>query len=119
MIQLFQNLISNTIKYQSDKYPKIQVYAIKGYNQWLFSVEDNGIGISEEHLDKIFIIFQRLHTHEEYKRKNVIGLNCTENSSSTWWRNPGRIRTRKRFNILLHYTNQVKFNNILIIIFNY
>ena len=73
MIQLFQNLIINAIKYQGDKYPKIQVYAIKEDKEWLFSVKDNGIGISEEHLDKIFIIFQRLNTHEEYEG-NGIGL---------------------------------------------
>ena len=71
MVQLFQNLISNAIKYRGEEYPKIQISAKKEDQQWLFSVKDNGIGISEKHLDKIFTIFQRLHTHEEYEGTGI------------------------------------------------
>ena len=66
MIQLFQNLIGNAIKYRSQNKPKIYISSYKEDKQWLFSVKDNGIGISQEYLDKIFTIFQRLHTNEEY-----------------------------------------------------
>ena len=66
MIQLFQNLIGNAIKYRSENKPKIYISSYKEDKQWLFSVKDNGIGISQEYLDKIFTIFQRLHTNEEY-----------------------------------------------------
>lgn len=69
MIQLFQNLISNAIKYRGEEYPKIQISAKKEDKQWLFSVKDNGIGISGKHLGKIFTIFQRLHTHESMKEQ--------------------------------------------------
>jgi PAS domain S-box-containing protein len=71
MIQLFQNLISNAIKYRGEEYPKIQISAKKEDKQWLFSVKDNGIGISGKHLGKIFTISQRLHTHEEYERTGI------------------------------------------------
>ena len=66
MIQLFQNLIGNAIKYRSENKPKIYISSYKEEKQWLFSVKDNGIGISQEYLEKIFTIFQRLHTNEEY-----------------------------------------------------
>ena len=71
MIQLFQNLISNAIKYRAEECPKIQISADKEDNQWLFGVKDNGIGISKNHLEKIFTIFQRLHTHEEYEGTGI------------------------------------------------
>jgi PAS domain S-box-containing protein len=71
MIQLFQNLISNAIKYHGDESPKIQISAKNEGNQWLFSVKDNGIGISKKHLKKIFTIFQRLHTNEEYEGTGI------------------------------------------------
>jgi len=70
-VQLFQNLISNSIKYRSQETPKIHISAIKENNQYLFSFKDNGIGMSPEHLKKIFTIFQRLHTREEYEGTGI------------------------------------------------
>jgi light-regulated signal transduction histidine kinase (bacteriophytochrome) len=67
MIQLFQNLISNSIKFhRAGVVPEIKVSGVVKSNEWVFSVEDNGIGIDNEYFDKIFIIFQRLHKKTEY-----------------------------------------------------
>lgn len=65
LVQLFQNLIGNAIKFCQDV-PIIQIAAIIQDNEWLFSVRDNGIGIDSEYADRIFIIFQRLHSRREY-----------------------------------------------------
>lgn len=61
MIQLFQNLISNSIKYRNSKAPMIYITAERNLNQWLFSVRDNSIGIDPLYSDKIFDMFARLH----------------------------------------------------------
>jgi len=70
-VQLFQNLIGNAIKYRSKDTPKIHITANKETNQYIFSVKDNGIGMSNEHLERIFIIFRRLHTREEYEGTGI------------------------------------------------
>ncbi|MBW4500175.1 MAG: GAF domain-containing protein [Scytonema hyalinum WJT4-NPBG1] len=66
LMQLFQNLIGNAIKFRSDKPPEIHVAAIRTEDEWLFSVKDNGIGFDPQFSDRIFVIFQRLHTRDEY-----------------------------------------------------
>lgn len=71
MILLFQNLISNAIKYRQDEDPIIHVSADKKVNQYVFSVKDNGIGIDSNYLSGIFNIFKRLHTHEEYEGTGI------------------------------------------------
>jgi signal transduction histidine kinase len=64
---LFQNLISNGLKFQSgDKKPIVTVSCKEREDVWQFSVSDNGIGIDESHFERIFKLFKRLHTHEEY-----------------------------------------------------
>ncbi len=65
-IQLFQNLILNSIKYKSENPPCIHISSTSRGNEWLFSVKDNGIGIAKEHQERIFKMFQRLHTKSEY-----------------------------------------------------
>lgn len=65
--QLLQNLIANAIKFlPKDRTPKVHLSAILKDGEWLFSVKDNGIGIAKEYVDKIFVIFKRLHTQSEY-----------------------------------------------------
>ncbi|MBI4397132.1 MAG: GAF domain-containing protein [Elusimicrobia bacterium] len=65
--QLFQNLIANGIKFcEEGKTPKIKVAAERREKAWLFSVSDNGIGIDPKYFNKIFQVFQRLHSREEY-----------------------------------------------------
>lgn len=69
--QVFQNLISNAIKYQGEKKPVIDISVQKQNNHWLFSVKDNGIGIEEWFAERIFIIFQKLHDHKKYPGSGI------------------------------------------------
>ncbi len=66
MNQLFQNLLSNAIKFRGDRTPVINITAKQTDNEWLFTFKDNGIGIEKDYLEKIFVIFQRLHNVSEY-----------------------------------------------------
>jgi PAS domain S-box-containing protein len=67
LIQLFQNLVGNAIKYQSPGVPQIHVSAARNVEKkWIFSVRDNGLGIDPQYFDKIFGMFQRLHKREEF-----------------------------------------------------
>ncbi len=66
MLQLFQNLLSNAIKFCSKGKPCIHITAVKRQEGWLFSFRDNGIGIDPQYIDRIFVIFQRLHAQKEY-----------------------------------------------------
>jgi PAS domain S-box-containing protein len=66
MVQLFQNLIGNAIKFRGQEIPRIHVSARPEGELWVFSVRDNGIGIDPQFYDRIFTIFQRLHGREEY-----------------------------------------------------
>lgn len=66
LFQLFQNLISNAIKYQSKESPKIQIRYKEEQDHYLFEVQDNGIGIDPAFHEKIFVIFHRLHSRSEY-----------------------------------------------------
>jgi PAS domain S-box-containing protein len=76
LVQLFQNLISNGIKYRREV-PMIHVSSQREKDYQLFSVSDNGIGISNEHLPLIFTIFKRLHTKEEYEGTGI-GLSIAQ-----------------------------------------
>ncbi len=78
MIQLFQNIISNSIKYRSEKRrPKIHISVEKKEKEHIFSVKDNGIGMNSKHLDRIFTLFQRLHTRDEYDGTGI-GLSISQ-----------------------------------------
>jgi signal transduction histidine kinase len=66
LTQLFQNLVSNAIKFKSQQSPTIHVAVRRDEDHWFFSVKDNGIGIQPEYFERIFVIFQRLHTRTDY-----------------------------------------------------
>jgi PAS domain S-box-containing protein len=64
--QVFQNLIANGIKFRNGDRPELHVGATESEHHWQFSVRDNGIGIEQQYFDRIFVIFQRLHTKGDY-----------------------------------------------------
>lgn len=64
--QLFQNLIANAIKFKSEQPPQIHIGVERTGQEWRFAVRDNGIGIEPQYAERIFIIFQRLHTRDKY-----------------------------------------------------
>jgi signal transduction histidine kinase len=63
---VLQNLIGNAIKFHGDEPPRIEVASQEGSRNWTISVKDNGIGIDPKNHDKLFQMFQRLHTSEKY-----------------------------------------------------
>lgn len=71
LLQLMQNLVSNSLKYHSDQKPIIKIAAVTEGDHWLFSVKDNGIGFNPKFAEKIFIIFQRLHNKSEYSGTGI------------------------------------------------
>ena len=71
LVQLFQNLIANSIKFCRQDIPLIDIAARRQENEWLFYVRDNGIGIAPEYADRIFIIFGRLHGRREYSGTGI------------------------------------------------
>lgn len=65
--QVFQNLISNALKYRrEDEPPRIRISAERTGDMWQFNIQDNGLGIEPQYFDRIFVIFQRLHTRDQY-----------------------------------------------------
>ncbi|HZJ49807.1 MAG TPA: PAS domain S-box protein [Actinomycetota bacterium] len=67
LIQVFQNLVGNAIKYQNPGVPRVHISAAKDWEEnWVFSVQDNGLGIDPQYFDRIFGVFQRLHKRDEF-----------------------------------------------------
>ena len=72
LVQLFQNLIANAIKFRrEDVPPVIRISAERAAGGWQFAVRDNGIGIDPQHWERIFVIFQRLHTRDKYSGTGI------------------------------------------------
>ena len=77
--QLFQNLITNAMKFRKkDVAPKIRISSLQLDGYWRFSVKDNGIGIPKVYQEKIFVIFQRLHTNEEFSGTGIGLAHCNK-----------------------------------------
>ena len=71
LVQLFQNLVGNAIKYRAERTPEIHVSAQAGEREWVFSIADNGIGIEPRFYERVFEIFQRLHGRGEYEGTGI------------------------------------------------
>ena len=89
LLQVFQNLVSNALKYcRSNVVPQINITVAEHTNAWQFSVADNGIGISAEYFEKIFVLFQRLHSKDAFSGTGI-GLAITkkiiENQGGEIW----------------------------------
>ena len=104
MVQVFQNLIGNAIKYRSPEPPQIHISVTKEKNEYLFAIKDNGIGMDPQHLKRIFTIFQRLHKRDEYEGTGI-GLSIVQKivhqfGGEIWAESePG-----KRINLLFHHS---------------
>jgi len=101
--QIFQNLISNGLKYHKiSTPPEIKIECYKDNSNWHFTISDNGIGIDPEYHEKIFVIFQRLHSKEEYSGTGI-GLAITkkiiENIGGRIW-----LKSEKNMGCEFHFT---------------
>ena len=89
LVTLMQNLVGNAIKYRDPARPlKVTVGAVRQEGEWLFSVADNGIGIDAEYWERIFAIFQRLHTQDRYSGTGIglaICLRIVERHGGRIW----------------------------------
>ncbi len=89
IVSLFQNLIGNAVKYHAPgRRPQVSVSVERDCNCWIFTVADNGLGIAEEYQQKIFQMFQRLHTQHEYDGSGIglaISKRVVEHHGGTIW----------------------------------
>jgi light-regulated signal transduction histidine kinase (bacteriophytochrome) len=88
LIQLFQNLISNAVKFRRDESPQVRIQAQLRNQEWLFCVRDNGIGIDSKYLTRIFEVFKRLHSRTAFSGTGIglaICKKIVEGHGGTIW----------------------------------
>jgi len=83
LLQLLQNLVSNGVKFKGERDPQVIVDCVKTKDQYVISVKDNGIGISKENIEKVFEMFRRLHTRDEYEGTGI-GLATCKRIVTSW-----------------------------------
>jgi len=71
LTQLFQNLVGNALKFRGERPSKIHVGAVLEESAWQFSVTDNGIGMEPQYFERVFLVFQRLHTRKKYQGTGI------------------------------------------------
>lgn len=71
LTQLFQNLVGNALKFRGERPPEIHIGAVRNNGDWRFSVADNGIGMEPQYFERVFLVFQRLHTRKEYQGTGI------------------------------------------------
>lgn len=108
--QLFHNLIFNAIKFRKPgSIPCVSISYENAGHEWLFRVRDNGIGISKEHFDRIFIIFQRLHTRSQYPGSGIGLSHCKKivelHNGKIW------LESELNFGTTFYFTIPNKFKN--------
>ncbi len=93
LARVFQNLIENAIKFRGAQPPRVRISAERRDGEWVFSVKDNGIGIEPQYHDRIFRVFQRLHTREEYPGTGIGLAICRRiierHAGRIWLESPG------------------------------
>ena len=94
LIQLFQNLISNAIKYNESPIPAVRITVERQNDMYQFRISDNGIGIEEKHKDDVFDIFTRLHNQEQYQGTGIglsICRKIVERLGGEIWNQPNEL----------------------------
>jgi|GEM_PF-5835498 len=103
MVQLFQNLLGNALKYRSERPLRVRVSAHHERGKWVIAVEDNGIGIDPAHQERIFEMFQRLHARDEYEGTGIglaIAKKIVErHGGRIWVESDGRSGSTFRFSL--------------------
>lgn len=88
LVQVFQNLIGNGIKFRGEMTPCVHVSVNERPEEWVFAIQDNGMGIDPQYADRIFVIFQRLHSRAEYSGSGIglaICKKVVENHAGRIW----------------------------------
>ena len=102
LAQVFQNLIGNAIKFHKEGIPQVNIAAWRSNGDWIFSFKDNGIGIDPKDFERIFVIFQRLHTRQEYAGTGI-GLAVCKRILG---RHGGRMWVNRRLGRARHSTSR-------------